>query len=96
MTVMTVRGPVEARDLGLTLAHEHLLLDRYRVTTLSDHLLDDPALAARELARYRAAGGGALVDLTTEDTGRDPLALRRISDETGVHVVMGCGWYREP
>ncbi len=96
MAVMTVRGPVEPRDLGLTLAHEHLLLDRYRVTTLSDHLLDDADLAARELARYRAAGGGALADLTTQDTGRNPLALRRISEETGVHVVMGCGWYREP
>jgi phosphotriesterase-related protein len=30
------------------------------------------------------------------DTRRDPDALARISAATGVHIVMGCGWYREP
>jgi phosphotriesterase-related protein len=96
MSVMTVRGPVDAGALGITLPHEHLLIDLYRVTTLSDHLLDDSALAAAELKEYRAAGGGALVDLTTPDIGRNPAALRWISEQTDVHVITGCGWYREP
>lgn len=55
--------------------------------------LGDPALAARELERFRAAGGGTIVDVTLRDIGRDPLALRALSEATGVHVVMGCGWY---
>lgn len=94
-TVMTVRGPVPADALGVVLPHEHLfsdLLVEYR----SAGLLDDEPLAVTELARYAAAGGGTLVDLTTTEIGRDPAALRRVSEATGVHVVMGCGHYREP
>ena len=58
-------------------------------------LLDDPALAAQELAYFRAAGGGALVELTVLGLGPRPVDLRRISEVTGVHVIAGCGWYRQ-
>jgi len=34
------------------------------------------------------------VDLTTDGLKRDPQALRRISEATGIHIVMGAGWYR--
>ncbi|UMG93497.1 M20/M25/M40 family metallo-hydrolase [Nocardioides sp. TF02-7] len=94
-SVMTVRGPVAADALGVVLPHEHLfsdLLVEYRAAGL----LDDEALAVQELGRYAAAGGGTLVDLTTDEIGRDPAALRRVSEATGVHVVMGCGHYRDP
>lgn len=94
-TVMTVRGPVSADDLGAVLPHEHLFSDlllEYR----ADGLLDDVPLAVAEVARFAAAGGGTIVDLTTAEIGRDPAALREVSDATGVHVVMGCGHYRDP
>lgn len=55
--------------------------------------LDDPDLAIRELRLFKQAGGGAVVDATNPDLGRDPEALARISRETGVHVVMGAGHY---
>lgn len=96
MSVMTVTGPVEPSDLGLTLTHEHLLCDRKRITGNQDHVLGDERLAAAELSDFAAiGGGGAVVDLTLPDIGRDPLALRRISERTGVHIVMGAGWYHE-
>ena len=47
-----------------------------------------------ELAHYREAGGGTLVDLTMPGVGRDPAWLKRISERSGLHVVMGGGWYR--
>jgi phosphotriesterase-related protein len=34
------------------------------------------------------------VDLTLPGVGRDPARLVRLSERTGLHVVMGCGWYR--
>lgn len=58
--------------------------------------LDDAALAAAELRRFRDAGGGTIVDVTLRDIGRDPLALRALSRASGVHVVMGSGWYVAP
>lgn len=46
-----------------------------------------------EVGMYRAVGGGAIVDATTTGIGRNPAALARISRESGVHVVMGAGFY---
>lgn len=59
-------------------------------------LLDDVDLAIEETARYGAAGGGTIVDSTNADMTRDAAALRRISEASGVHVVMGSGnyWWR--
>lgn len=95
MTIMTVRGPIDASELGFTLPHEHLLsntLIEYR----GNGFMRDESLAIAELSRFKDAGGASLVDLTTMEIGRDPLALRRISEATGVHVVMSTGHYRDP
>ena len=46
-----------------------------------------------ELRKFRDVGGGAIVDATTAQIGRNPDALARISRESGVHIVMGAGFY---
>ena len=56
-------------------------------------LLLDEETAISETHLYQRAGGGGIVDATTKGIGRDPLALARISRATGVHVVMGAGYY---
>jgi phosphotriesterase-related protein len=56
-------------------------------------VLFDEALAIEELAACRRAGVGTVVDPTTEELGRDPLALRRISEATGRHIVACTGQY---
>jgi phosphotriesterase-related protein len=92
---MTVRGPVAVTDLGVVLPHEHVFIDllrEYRGTGL----LADEELAVEEVARFRAAGGGTLVDCTSEGIGRRPEALRRVAEATGVAIVMGAGHYRRP
>ena len=94
--VHTVRGPIQPAALGRTLPHEHVFFDAYRVTGGVRELLNDEALATEELMRLVAAGGAALVDTTTPDLGRDPARLRRVSVATGLHIVMGTGWYRQP
>lgn len=94
-SVMTVLGPVPATELGVVLPHEHLFSDLLREYR-SQGVLNDEALAVEEVRRFATAGGGTLVDLTTVEIGRDPAALRRVSEASGVHVVMGCGHYRDP
>ena len=93
---MTVTGPVAPEHLGFTLMHEHIFL-----SLLPDHLdsrrvLDDPEIARIELERYRNAGGVTVVDQTCRGLEQDPAAVGRISEETGLKIVLGCGWYREP
>jgi phosphotriesterase-related protein len=80
MEVMTVTGPVAAQQLGVVLPHEHVFIDlvsEYR----GNGLLNDEQLACEELRTLRAAGGSTLVDLTLDEIGRDPAALRRSACE---------------
>ncbi|TAN34616.1 phosphotriesterase-related protein [bacterium] len=93
--VMTVLGPIDSGDLGFTLTHEHFfinLLREYR----GEGLLNDPELAKDEVLRFKAAGGRTVVDCTSIGLQRDPAALRRLAQETGLNVIMGCGHYRDP
>ncbi|HEX7347505.1 MAG TPA: hypothetical protein VF253_11990 [Candidatus Limnocylindrales bacterium] len=94
--VQTVLGPVEPRDLGFTLPHEHTQIALWHVPARWDYwqLTRDEPLILEELAAFRDAGGGSLVDLTLPGVGRDPSWLAGIARASGLYVVMGCGWYR--
>jgi len=83
-------------------AHQPLSLEnmfwvKYHI---KDHLdvqrLLDEETAIKELRRYKSAGGSTLVEVTSQGLGRDPLALTRIARSTGVHVIMGSGYYVGP
>src|SRR5258707_3184416 len=54
----------------------------------------DEPLIVDELGAFRAAGGGTVVDLTLDGVGRDPEWLAGLARATGLHIVMGSGWYR--
>ena len=60
-----------------------------------NYCLDDEDLATREVGEYKRHGGGAIVDVTSIGLKRDPLAVRRVSKATGLHIVMGTGWYQK-
>jgi phosphotriesterase-related protein len=94
--VQTVLGPIEPAQLGFTLPHEHTQIALWHVPDRWDYwqLTRDEPLILDELAAYRAAGGSALVDLTLPGVGRDPDWLVGLARSSGLHIVMGCGWYR--
>ena len=96
--VMTVTGPIPPERAGFTLPHEHTGIALWHAKDRWDYweLTADDELVGEELREFRRRGGGTLVDLTLPGVGRDPERLRRLSTRTGVQVVMGCGWYREP
>lgn len=93
--VTTVLGDVEPEELGITLTHDHILVDGWGLRQLYDAILDDEQIALSELVRFREAGGGTICDPTNVGLGRDPEALARLSRASGVQIVMGAGWYRE-
>lgn len=93
--VMTVRGPVAAERLGRTLMHEHLIVDTTREHRAAG-LLNDGVQALAELERFREVGGGTVVDLTNRSLGQRPRSLQRLSEQSGVHIVLGTGLYRQP
>ena len=56
-------------------------------------LLDDENLQAKELSYFKNAGGKTVVDASLPGIGRNPSALKRIAEETGLNIVMGTGYY---
>ena len=47
----------------------------------------------REILRFKNAGGKTIVDATLPGIGRDPEMLKKISEATGLNIVMGTGYY---
>jgi predicted metal-dependent phosphotriesterase family hydrolase len=102
--VQTVLGPVPSNELGFALPHEHLGARLWdipqapavaRGATQGALYLDEDMLASEMLA-FKELGGGAIVELTLPAIGRNPERYKRLSERVGVHIIMGCGWYREP
>jgi phosphotriesterase-related protein len=57
--------------------------------------LDDVALAAEEVGRFAALGGRTLIDTTGLGIGRNLRGLRTVSEQSGVHIIAGTGFYLE-
>ena len=94
--VRTVLGDIEASDLGVTYAHEHLVIDGGRpVELFPDFLLADVDRLAEELAGAAAAGLRSAVDAMPADCGRNPTKLAELSRRTGVNVVAATGLHHE-
>ncbi|MER5294868.1 phosphotriesterase [Streptomyces pharetrae] len=89
--VRTVLGDVLPGELGVCDAHDHLFLTSPR---LPGQELRDVSAARAELAVFRAAGGGAVVQWTPYGMGRRAGELPRLSRETGVHVVAATGLHQ--
>lgn len=95
--VQTVRGPVDPATLGFTLPHEHTRCVLWQIPGRWDYweLTGEDELIVPELRRFRELGGSCIADVTLRSIGRDPARLRRLSELADLHVVMGCGWYRQ-
>jgi phosphotriesterase-related protein len=94
--IQTVRGRISATEIGFTLPHEHTAISLWQIPDRWDYweLSRDEPIISAELERFRAAGGSCLTDLTVAGVGRDPAWLAMLSERSGLHIVMGCGWYR--
>ena len=124
--VQTVLGPIGPEQLGVTLTHEHILVDlsvayprphtasamdfynkpvspdivgqirHYASPNADDARLYDVPTAIDEVMLYKQYGGISLVDATSIGIARDPMGLVRISQATGVNIIMGASYYVAP
>ncbi|MEM4846914.1 MAG: hypothetical protein QW794_04055 [Thermosphaera sp.] len=95
--VETVRGPVDAGELGITDYHEHLYVEppRWLHRQDPDFALDSVEKSAEELKSWKEAGGRTLLELTAVDFGRNIRKIRDIADRVPeVHVVATAGYNR--
>jgi len=90
--VRTVLGDIVPADLGVTYAHEHLVIDGGRMVEMSpDFLLADVDKAVAELETAARLGLRSVVDAMPCDLGRNVNKLAEISRRTGVQIVAPTG-----
>ena len=91
--------PEEAADRGIYFSPatpEVLGYTRYHKLRNRDNFqFRDVDLSSKELSMFKQHGGGSIVEATPNGIGRDPMGLKRISQATGVNIVMGGTYYVE-
>lgn len=94
--VMTVRGPVDSSKLGLTLMHEHILVDFIGADKVRRDRYDSEEVfrvALPHLKRIRGLGCRTFVDCTPNRLGRDVKLLERLSRASGLNIITNTGYY---
>lgn len=90
--VRTVLGDILSDEMGFTYSHEHL----YAVPPASqkdrDLELSDYEKSLEELKSFKSAGGQTLVEASTIDYGRNPIALKNMALSSGVNVICTTGF----
>ncbi len=78
-------APVTMDKLGILNRDPYALKDNLR--------MNDYETQKKEILRFKKAGGSTIVDATMPGIGRDAKMLKKISEATGINVVMGTGFY---
>ena len=94
--VRTVLGDIDPTALGVTYAHEHLVIDGGRPVLMQpDFDLGDVEAMAQEVAAAAALGLRSVVDAMPCDAGRNARKLAELSRLTGVNIVAPTGLHHE-
>ena len=94
--VNTVLGGRSPRALGMTLMHEHVLVDFVGADKVSPQRYNTEEVfqtALPHLKSLRAAGCRTLVECTPAYLGRDVNLLKRLARASGLHIVTNTGFY---
>jgi phosphotriesterase-related protein len=94
--VETVQGAVDAGELGVVLAHEHVRFRDEAVAAQWPERYDEPAeldAAIEAVAAAKSKGAETIVDATAMFGGRDVRFMKRVADQTGVRIVACTGIY---
>lgn len=78
--------------IELTLAN-HWPINYGEVDAPGNLVLDSVMVATSELRKMRREGGRTLVEVSCGGLTPDPVGLKRASESSDVHIVMGCGHY---
>lgn len=94
--ILTVNGPIPVGEMGLTLVHEHVLVDFIGADSTGYHRWDKDDVVdkvAPYLTEIQGYGVNTLIECTPAYVGRDPLILKSLADKTGMNLVTNTGYY---
>jgi phosphotriesterase-related protein len=94
----TVLGDVPISELGMILPHEHLFTDLRGPETFG-YAQDNPSLVIETMKPYLSAAEDAgvttLIECSTVGVGRNIEILRRLAEQTRIHIIAPTGIYKE-
>ncbi len=92
--VNAVLGPLDTKDLGFTLMHEHVMSQGF-VAQNYPELFGEGFMDRIITGVTEAEKGGVdtIVDATTFDLGRDVSVLAEVSRRTKVNIIACTGWW---
>ncbi len=94
--VETVRGPVDATGLGVTLMHEHVFVLNEEIRQNYPAGWDEEARiahAVRQLDKAVAAGIATIADPTVIGLGRDIGRIQKVAALTAMNIIAATGIY---
>ncbi|WP_216647464.1 phosphotriesterase [Chitinophaga sp. SYP-B3965] len=94
--IITINGPVQANSIGITLAHEHVLVDFIGADKTNESRWDKTTVINKVAPYFTAAkkaGVKAIVECTPAFLGRDVRLLKMLSDKTGIAIITNTGYY---
>ena len=97
--ISTLLGPVSSDDLGIVSLHEHLLFGlhgwQYAPEVDFNHAVAFEKIRS-SLEQFKELGGGTIVDTSGITLGRDVSFYAKLSQVTGVKIVVATGFDNEP
>jgi len=95
-TIHTVLGPILPSSLGFTLPHEHVTVDFVGAEKTNRGRWNSGEVIARlqpYLLAAKRSGVRGFVDCTPAYLGRDPRILKKLAQNTGLHILTNTGYY---
>ena len=93
---MTVNGLVSEDQMGITLTHEHILVDFIGADSINESRWNKTIVVEKVLPylkEIKRLGCQTFVDCTPAYLGRDPEILKRLADSTGLNIITNTGYY---
>ena len=91
--IRTILKDMSSEELGLTLAHEHFIVDLDRIRKDGYSFILDIDEVIPEIRKAMDQGIQSAFEVTTNDMGRDVRKLKEISEKTGLNIVCSTGFY---
>lgn len=94
--IMTVNGPISPDEIGMTLTHEHILVDFIGAEYISYKRWNKEKVDEKMtplLLEIKDLGASTFIECTPAYLGRDPKLLKMISKNSGMNIITNTGYY---
>ncbi|MCS5489771.1 phosphotriesterase family protein [Algoriphagus limi] len=94
--INTVTGKISIDSMGLTLIHEHMLVDFIGADSINFERWNRDSVVHKVLPYLedlKKFGVKTILDCTPSYLGKDPLLLKELSEKSGIQILTNTGFY---